>query len=88
MSGGEKVFLKNKIQIPRRRSVSNGLVCLEKFEKRSVQERNGVVKFQWCDTLSLPNYATLLLFYIPVLWYMNWFSLEHHVIIRLMHQFR
>jgi len=46
MSGGEKVFLKNKIQIPRRRSVSNGFVCLEKFENYDPCGKEIVVKFQ------------------------------------------
>jgi len=46
MSGGEKVFLKNKIQIPRRRSVSNGFVCLEKFENYDLRGKEIVVKFQ------------------------------------------
>lgn len=36
MSVGEKVFLENKIQIPWRRSVSNGSVCLEKYNRSRI----------------------------------------------------
>lgn len=63
MSASEKAFLENKIQIPRRRSVSNGSVCLEKFtrELRSYSGKEIAAKF----LMRVENIKTAILSRLP-----------------------